>query len=133
MEEAMNVSLRLLGASACLALTALLTQPVLADGAVSGQAGKNAGVPAVTPAIVPTTTLTVKSYSIAAGGAPGNLEGAVCPAGWKVLSGACHPFYNPRVTIINQFPNLGLNTWRCGFKNNTAAKVSVFIYTVCGI
>jgi hypothetical protein len=48
-----------------------------------------------------------------------------------MISGACHPFYNDRVTIINQFPNISANTWRCGFKNNTAFNVTVWIYTVC--
>jgi hypothetical protein len=99
---------------------------------VAGQTGPNSGVPAVAPAIVPLTTLTVRSHSIGPLGSRGNLEGTVCPSGSRVLSGACHPFYNPRVTIINQFPNLSGNTWRCGFKNNTASTVSVFIYTVCG-
>lgn len=78
------------------------------------------------------TTLTVKSHQIGAGIGAGNLEGTSCPAAHKVISGACHPFYNDRVPIINQFPNVGLNTWRCGFKNNTSSTVTVWIYTLCG-
>jgi hypothetical protein len=77
------------------------------------------------------TTLTYKSYPIAAGASQGNLEGASCTAPAKMISGACHPFYNDHVTIINQFPNIALQTWRCGFKNNTSASVTVWIYTVC--
>ena len=129
----MRSSLRVLSFSAAVALSSLLIQPESAHaGAVAGQVGRNSGVPSVAPGVAPLTSLTVKSYSIVAGGAPGNLEGTVCPSGSRVLSGACHPSYNPKVTIINQFPNLSLNTWRCGFKNNTASTVSVFIYTVCG-
>lgn len=116
---------------------------VQAAGAAPGQtvgAVPAAGVPGQT--VAPTgpesgpggisTTLAVKSHSVAAGVSAGNLEGAACPAGFKMLSGACHPSYNARVTIINQFPNIPANTWRCGFKNNTTAAVSVYIYTLCG-
>jgi len=78
------------------------------------------------------TTLTYKSHSIAAWGKSGNLEGSACPSGYKMLSGACHPFYNDKVAIINQFPNVYSNTWRCGFKNNTPDTVTVYIYTLCG-
>lgn len=77
------------------------------------------------------TQLTVRSYTIGAAASAGNLEGAACAATDKMISGACHPFYNPDVPIINQYPNIAGNTWRCGFKNNTAASVSVYIYTVC--
>ena len=78
------------------------------------------------------TTLTYRSHQIAAGASAGNLEGNACPATYKMLSGACHPFYNDRVVIINQFPNIAGNTWRCGFKNNTTGTVTVYIYTLCG-
>jgi hypothetical protein len=84
------------------------------------------------PGTITATTLTYQSYPIAAGVAAGNLEGAACPAPYKMISGACHPLYNDHVTIINQFPNIPGNTWRCGFKNNTAAAVTVYIYTLCG-
>jgi hypothetical protein len=77
------------------------------------------------------TTLTFRSYPIGPGASAGNLEGAACSASSKMLSGACHPFYNDHVTIINQFPDIPANTWRCGFKNNTAATVTVWIYTLC--
>jgi hypothetical protein len=97
-------------------------QPTSALGGVAAAAG---------PTLVSfTTSLTYQSYSIPAGGSQGNLEGASCGTA-KMISGACHPFYNPSVTIINQFPDIGSNTWRCGFKNNTSATVSVYIYTVC--
>lgn len=78
------------------------------------------------------TTRTYRSHSIAAGASAGNLEGKACPSGYKMLSGACHPFYNDRVVIINQFPNISANTWRCGFKNNTGSTRTVYIYTLCG-
>lgn len=78
------------------------------------------------------TALTFRSHVIGAGVSAGNLEGTSCTAPLRMISGACHPFYNDRVTIINQFPNVGLNTWRCGFKNNTGFTVTVWIYTLCG-
>jgi hypothetical protein len=84
------------------------------------------------PGTITATTLTYQSYPVGAGVAAGNLEGAACPAPYKMISGACHPLYNDHVTIINQFPNIPANTWRCGFKNNTAAAVTVYIYTLCG-
>jgi hypothetical protein len=90
------------------------------------------GAASVEPLVTFTTFLTARSHAIAAGGTQGNLEGTACGAApRKMISGACHPFYNDRVTIINQFPNIGANTWRCGFRNNTAAAVTVWIYTVC--
>jgi hypothetical protein len=100
--------------------------PGQVSGAGSGASGGGGG-----PGAVFNTTLTARSHTIAANGSEGNLEGTACTAPAKMISGACHPFYNPNVVIINQFPNIGANTWRCGFKNNTAASVSVWIYTVC--
>ena len=100
-------------------------------GAAPGQvAGASAAGVAGGPGAL-STTLTYKSYTIAAGGSSGNLEGAACTAPAKMISGACHPLYNDHVAIINQFPNIPANTWRCGFKNNTAGTVTVYIYTVC--
>src|SRR5204863_507448 len=78
------------------------------------------------------TFLTARSYSIAAGGTQGKLEGTACGAApRKMISGACHPFYNDHVTIINQFPNIASNTWRCGIRNNAGSSVGVWIYTLC--
>ncbi|MFO1050307.1 MAG: hypothetical protein U1E52_20695 [Geminicoccaceae bacterium] len=129
----MRSYLRLLSLSATVVMATLLAQTDAARaGGVAGQAGPNSDVPAVGSAVAPTTSLTTKSYTIGPKGSQGNLEGAVCPGVSRVISGACHPFYNPKVAIINQFPNLSLNTWRCGFKNNTTATVTVYIYTVCG-
>ena len=105
-----------------------------AAGGAPGQQAPGAGTAAggVEAVVSFTTFLTARSHSIAAGGTQGNLEGTACGAApRKMISGACHPFYNDRVTIINQFPNIAANTWRCGFKNNTAAAVTVWIYTVC--
>ncbi len=78
------------------------------------------------------TQLTFRSHNIGPGSSAGNLEGAACPADHKMLSGACHPSYNDKMIIINQFPNLARNTWRCGFKNNTGSSKTVYIYTLCG-
>jgi hypothetical protein len=106
---------------------------VVGSGSVPGQSeAPEVLAPAAAPALVTfSTSLTFRSYTIGAGGSSGNLEGASCPAPSKMISGACHPFYNPAVVIINQFPNIASNTWRCGFKNNTAATATVFIYTLC--
>jgi hypothetical protein len=132
-----------LTASAIVAVIGLLSGTAL--GQVQGQSQAGAAAAAATevgqqppaeaavgaePLVTFTTSLTVRSYTIAAGAAQGNLEGTSCGTR-KMISGACHPFYNDRVTIINQFPNISANTWRCGFKNNTAGTVTVFIYTVC--
>jgi len=78
-----------------------------------------------------TTTLTSRRHTVAAGARAPNLEGAACPAPAKMFSGACHPGYNDRVAIINQYPNISSNTWRCGFKNNTDRSVAIWIYTLC--
>ncbi|HEY1545042.1 MAG TPA: papain-like cysteine protease family protein [Xanthobacteraceae bacterium] len=83
------------------------------------------------PSAIAQTSLTVRSYPIAAGASAGNLDGTACPVNTRMISGACHPFYNAAVPIINQYPNASANTWRCGFKNNTTASVSVYVYTVC--
>lgn len=83
------------------------------------------------PAYSQATTLTTRSYPIAAGASAPNLDGNACPVNTKIVAGACHPFYNPNVPIINQYPNIASNTWRCGFKNNTASGVTVYVYTAC--
>jgi hypothetical protein len=77
------------------------------------------------------TSVTAQSHQIAPGASAGNLEGAACQANAKMISGACHPFYNDQVPIINQFPNITGNTWRCGFRNNTGATRTVWVYTLC--
>ena len=68
------------------------------------------------------TQLTYRSHTIAPGASAYTLEGNVCPVPTKMVSGACHPGYNDRVIIINQYPNVGANTWRCGFKTTMAAR-----------
>jgi hypothetical protein len=78
-----------------------------------------------------TTTLTVRGHSVAAGASAPNLDGAVCAASDRMVSGACHPGYDDHVAIINQYPNVAANTWRCGFKNNTAHTASTWVYTLC--
>ncbi len=105
----------------------------IAAGPAPGQQppGAEAGVAGGVEASISSTTLTWRSHSIGAGVAAGNLEGNACPATFKMVSGACHPGYNDRMTIINQFPNIPANTWRCGFKNNTGAAATAWIYTLC--
>jgi hypothetical protein len=145
MEEAMKKSTKLLAVAfaSAFSTTALAQDAGQASdtgvagaaavpGQVVGGAAGGAGGPGGGPGTVPTTSLTFRSYPIAAGASAGNLEGAACTAPAKMLSGACHPFYNDKVAIINQFPDIPGNTWRCGFKNNTAASVTVWIYTLCG-
>jgi hypothetical protein len=132
----MRLSRKITGALTCFALATLVAQPGFGqDRSAPGQAGKGAsasrGAAAGPQSAVSSTTLTFRSHNIAAWGSQGNLEGASCPSGSKMLSGACHPFYNDRVSIINQFPNTAINAWRCGFKNNTASTVTVWIYTLC--
>ena len=104
-------------------------QPDVSGGAPGQVAGAGGGPSGGPGGFV--TTLTVKSYPVAAGASAGKLEGTACTAPAKMMSGACHPSYNDHVAIINQFPNIPGNTWRCGFKNNTAASVTVWIYTLC--
>ncbi len=103
--------------------------PTAGGGAQPGQ--EFSASSAVEPAVFE-TQLTFRSHNIGAGSSAGNLEGAACPADYKMLSGACHPSYNDRVIIINQFPNIPRNSWRCGFKNNTGSSRTVYVYTLCG-
>jgi hypothetical protein len=77
------------------------------------------------------TQLTWQSHNIAANTSANFLEGAACPAATKMVSGACHPGYSDLVIIINQYPNIAGNTWRCGFRNNNPATRTVWIYTLC--
>ena len=91
-----------------------------------GEAAAGAPQPSIS-----STTLTYRSHQIAAGGSSGNLEGNSCPATYTMISGACHPGYNDQVIIINQYPNRYLNTWRCGFSNNTGSTRTVWVYTLC--
>lgn len=142
-----SVKYVVLGLATALSSAALAQEPpgqsaqpaVSGTASVPGQAegGVVPGGPAAAPGGpggpgITQTQLTWNSYPIAAGASAGNLEGAACPANLKMISGACHPFYNDHVVIINQFPDIAGNTWRCGFKNNTAASVTVYIYTLCG-
>ena len=78
-----------------------------------------------------TTQLTTQSHTIAANSSQDFLEGASCPAPTRMVSGACHPGFTDRMVIINQFPNVFANTWRCGFRNNDSSNRTVWIYTLC--
>jgi hypothetical protein len=93
----------------------------------AGQTGVSSLIEAVTQ-----TTRTSRSHSIAPGASAGTLEGTACTGDFKVVGGACHPGFSDRVRIINQFPNVSANTWRCGFKNNATSQQTVWVYTVCG-
>jgi hypothetical protein len=111
-------------------------QPDAQAGAAGSAPGQLAGGAAGAggpggPGTITSTTLTAVGIPVGAGVAAGNLEGTPCSSPYKMVSGACHPSYNDHVAIINQFPNIAANTWRCGFKNNTAASVTVYIYTLC--
>jgi hypothetical protein len=89
-------------------------------------------IAAVHPALSQ-STLTARSHSVGAGVSAGNLEGAACPASSRMISGSCHPSYNDQVTIINQFPNVSGNTWRCGFKNKRGGRNDrLGLYGLCG-
>lgn len=77
------------------------------------------------------TQLTFRSHSIGANTYANFLEGNACPAPTRMVSGACHPGYSDRVIITNQYPNVGANTWRCGFRNNNPSNRTVWIYTLC--
>ena len=112
---------------------------VFAQGADDGQNPNAAGDDGQNPALAAmgapeaaiATQLTYRSHSIAPNASAFSLEGDVCPAPTKMVSGACHPGYNDRVIIINQYPNVSSNTWRCGFKNNNASTRTVWVYTLC--
>lgn len=58
------------------------------------------------------------------------LESAPCPTGTRIISGACHPG-KAGVWIINQYPNLAANVWRCGFHNQSGGDATVYVYGVC--
>jgi hypothetical protein len=78
------------------------------------------------------TQLTFRSHTIAALSSSHFLEGTACPATFTMVSGACHPGFDDRVIITNQFPNTSANTWRCGFRNNNIVSRTIWVYTLCG-
>ena len=95
-----------------------------------GQDPMLAGLEALSAALG-NTEITWRSHSVAAGGSTFAAEGTSCPANTKMLSGACHPGYSDQVILINQYPNIAANTWRCGFKNNSASARTAWVYTLC--
>jgi hypothetical protein len=97
-----------------------------ADGTVVCQSASGGGVGTLQ------TTYTTQTASIPAGGSMDSIEGMACPAGYTVISGGCHPGYNPNVYLRNNFPNLTANTWRCGFGNTGGSAATVYVYTTCG-
>ena len=82
-------------------------------------------------AAIGATNVTARSHSVPTGGSIFNGEGQVCPSGRKMVSGACHPGYTDGVRIINQYPNLAGNAWRCGFSNTTGSNRTAWVYTLC--
>jgi hypothetical protein len=147
----MKQLLKLSAVLACVALvmpvTPIFGQAGMAPGQISGEVTPPTGVgaspgqidrpdaasrPSVVEPSIADTTLTARGHQIAAGASSGNLEGTACPATHKMISGACHPGYTDQVRIINQFPNIAANTWRCGFRNATGSAVTAWIYTLCG-
>ena len=104
--------------------------PAMAAEGASGD-GQDVAAAEGAPEAAISTTLTFRSHSIAGGAQANFLEGNACPAGRRMVSGACHPGFSDRMVIVNQFPNVGANTWRCGFRNNTGATRTVWIYTLC--
>lgn len=119
----------ILAATAAYAQGAEEGQSLEAAGVVEGQEEALAAMG--TPEAAISTQLTFQSHSIAANTSAFFLEGAACPGTTKMVSGACHPGFNDRVIIINQYPNVGANTWRCGFRNNNSVSRTVWIYTLC--
>ena len=118
-----------LAATAAFAQQAEEGQSLESAGVVEGQEEALAGMG--TPEAAISTQLTFQSHSVAANTSAYFLEGAACPGTTTMVSGACHPGFNDRVIIINQFPNVGANTWRCGFRNNNNVSRTVWIYTLC--
>lgn len=82
-------------------------------------------------AAVGATSLTARSHRVNPGGALYNGEGSACPANTRMVSGACHPGYSDQVRIVNQFPNVAGNTWRCGFSNMSGSSHTAWVYTLC--
>jgi hypothetical protein len=118
-----------LAATAAFAQQAEEGQSLEAAGVVEGQEEALAAMGDPEAAI--STQLTFQSHSVGANSSAFFLEGAACPGATTMVSGACHPGFNDRVIIINQFPNVGANTWRCGFRNNNNVSRTVWIYTLC--
>ena len=100
--------------------------------AASGAEGQDAATAASgEPEAAISTQITWRSHSIGANSSQNFLEGTACPGSTKMVSGACHPGFNDRVIITNQYPNVGTNRWRCGFRNNNSFSRTVYIYTLC--
>jgi hypothetical protein len=74
--------------------------------------------------------LVTTSMSIGAGSEMFSVE-AACPAGRQIFTGSCHPGGVTTNVIINQYPNLDANAWRCGFRNTGGAASTVYTYAVC--
>lgn len=99
--------------------------------AVAGDGQEQSMAALGAPEAAISTQLTVRSHTIGASTSASFLEGNACPGPTKMVSGACHPGFNDQVLIINQYPNVSANTWRCGFRNNNSFSRTVWIYTLC--
>ena len=82
-------------------------------------------------AAIGATSITWRSHVIPPGGQINSAEGATCGFSRKMLSGACHPGFDQRVRIVNQYPNIGADTWRCGFRNTATISRTAWVYTLC--
>ncbi len=100
------------------------------DGDAPGQGPLAAELSAFAAALG-ATSLTARSHSIPSGGSIFNGEGQACPSNTRMISGACHPGYSDRMRIINQFPNVSGNHWRCGFRNTSGSQRTAWVYTLC--
>jgi hypothetical protein len=147
MQQLLRLSAVLTCVGLVMPVTPIFGQAGMAPGQTSGEVTPPAGAasspgqldrpesasrPSVVEPSIADTTLTARGHQIAAGASSGNLEGNACPATHKMISGACHPGYTDQVRIINQFPNIAANTWRCGFRNATGSTATAWIYTLCG-
>jgi hypothetical protein len=112
------------------ALAALLAPGPLVAQPAEGQDPLRAEMEAMA-AMLGNTSLTVRSHSIPANGQVNSAEGGSCPTATTMLSGACHPGFSDQMILVNQYPNIAARTWRCGFRNNSGAAQTAWIYTLC--
>lgn len=117
--------------AACSAVAALISAGSVALAQEQpGQDPAASGLDALAAALG-NTQITSRSHTVPAGGSVFSAEGTACPAGTRMLSGACHPGFTDQMILINQFPNVSANTWRCGFKNNSSSSRTGWVYTLC--
>ena len=109
---------------------ALLAGPAPAQDDETGQDPMTADLAAFAAAIG-NTSITSRSHSVPPGGQINSAEGTACGFNRRMVSGACHPGFDQRVRIVNQFPNVSANAWRCGFRNAAPIPRTAWVYTLC--